>query len=239
MSKEFWNKKGENYRDNWTGKPDQAISEKELNFIVHNLKKTLVKNILDIGCGTGRILNVLSKESVIDTKIYGIDYAQNMVDTCKKMFFEGEKNSKIQSLERCDVSKEDIKPGMQFDFITSIRVLKYNENWKDIIVKVKDSLNSGGRFVFTMPNKYSASYFSKYGVPVALTTVKEVRDLLEKNGFIFEDAISFSRIPKNFYAIFPNSQLYAKFLIGIENILSLFFGKHVFGKIIFFVAKKV
>lgn len=238
MSKEFWNKKGENYKDNWAGKPDHAISEKELNFIVNNLEKTSVKSILDIGCGTGRILGVLSKESSSETKIYGIDYAQNMVDTCKKLFFQEEKNSKIQSLERCDVSKEEIMPGMKFDFITSIRVLKYNENWRDIIVKVKDSLHSGRRFVFTMPNKYSASYFSNYGVPVALTTVKEVRNLLEKNGFVFEDAISFSRIPKNFYAFFPKSRIYAHFLLGIEKILSLIFGKCMFGKIIFFVGKK-
>lgn len=238
MSTNFWNKKGRGYKNNWEGKPEKMLSKLELNFIASHLKTINPQKALDIGCGTGRILYCLSENTNSNAEIYGIDYAQQMVDLCKKDFFQMRARSKIKGILQCDVSREDLPSDLTFDFVSAIRVLKYNKIWKDIMLKIKNAMNPGGIFVFTIPNKVSASFFSHYGVPIYLTTRSEVEKFLLSNGFILESVCSFSRLPRIFYTAFSSSAAYAKLVLFLEKVLGLFFGKTLFGKIIFFVAKK-
>lgn len=232
-----WNVTGANYNNNWKSVSEKKLSEYELGLIQEKLKSTKTKNLLDLGCGTGRILRRLLENSTINTQIYALDYAQSMVDFCSKEFMIGP-NQKIKRIQKCDISKENIPFNVEFDFITSIRVLKYNKNWREILTKVAKSTNPGGIFVFTMPNKISPSYFSDYGGKIWLATIKEVKEALQKSGFILEDCIGFSRLPRFFYTVLPNSNIYASFIMFVEKLLGIILGKTLLAKIIFFTARK-
>ncbi|MDD4353349.1 MAG: class I SAM-dependent methyltransferase [Candidatus Nanoarchaeia archaeon] len=233
-----WNEIGENYNKNWEREPEKRLSKLELNFIILQLKEKNPKKILDMGCGTGRILHCLFKNSKANAKIYGLDYAQKMVDFCKRSFYPTGTRSKIKAIFQCDFSNEELPKNLTFDFISAIRVLKYNKNWREIIPKIKNTLNPDGVFVFTMPNKVSASFFSNYGIQDCLTTRSEVKKLLIDQGLLLENTCSFSRLPRTFYTFFNGSITYAKLILFIEKILGIFLGKTLFGKELFFVTRK-
>ena len=80
----FWNKVGDNYQDSWNGLAKRATSDRELMIINGYLQKTSPKNILDIGIGNGRILSLLIKESLKNSKVSGIDISDSMVKYCQK-----------------------------------------------------------------------------------------------------------------------------------------------------------
>lgn len=233
-NKHHWNEIGKNYRKNWESLSESILSEKELGFLRDNFNSNK-KSILDIGCGTGRILGEIVKISSSDSEIYAVDYAKAMVDCCLEKFSN---ENKIKKIEQLDISKDCIFPELLFDFVSSIRVLKYNNNWKDVILKIKDSMNIDGVFVFSMPNRHSISLFSNYGMPIYFTTIGDMKTFLQENGLLLEEALAFSRIPREIYLLFPNSVLYAKFISFSEFILNFVFGKTFLGKELFFVIRK-
>ena len=78
---------------------------------LHKIKKILKKNnfhkFIDLGCGSGRVINFLNK--VFPNKILiGIEYFENQYRYCKKIF-ENEGNIKIIQADftKIDVSKYD------------------------------------------------------------------------------------------------------------------------------------
>lgn len=60
----------------------------------------------------------------------------------------------------CNISKDKLPFKRNFDFISAVRVLKYNKNWQEIIGKIINHLHNEGIFVFTMPNKNSLLRFT-------------------------------------------------------------------------------
>lgn len=61
-------------------------------FYLKRIKSLKAKNVLELGCGTGRVLVPLAKSC---EKIVGVDYSQEMLDICeKKIANEGITNTK-------------------------------------------------------------------------------------------------------------------------------------------------
>lgn len=236
-TKKYWNNFGSKYADGWSSLGGEEIKKKELNFIKKylNNKYSKEKRILDIGIGTGRILDVYVGNKSVN-EIWGIDYSQTMVDYCIKKY---SRVKKIKKLYLCDISKSEITSEKKFDFISAIRVLKYSKNWPEIIRKIYGLLNKNGVFIFTMSNYNSINRFAKLSNHIYRTTAKDLRIFLDKTGFETLEIRGFSKIPDIFYANnFKNNKLYIWILIMIEKLLELILGKIFLGRCLFIACRK-
>lgn len=229
-----WEELGEKYDFAWQAPAKKMLSDKEISFINYYLAKVSGKKILDIGIGTGRILSKLIKNSPKESEIYGLDISPQMVRICKERF---KKIKKIREIKVCDLSKQNLCYKDNFDFITAIRVLKYNKNWQEILKKVYDALEKDGTFVFTMLNRNSLNKFSRYPIPTYKTDPRAIKDLLGEIGFKILETKTFTRIPDFFYDLSEN-RIYLKLLILSEKTLELLLGKVFLGRILFIAVRK-
>jgi len=238
--KEQWNNIGIEYDKIWKGRARKEMEKKELNFINEYINKDSRK-VIDIGIGCGRILGNYVSNDLIN-EIYGIDIAEKMVEICKKKF---KNDDKIKSIGICDISKDNIPYHTEFDFISAIRVLKYNRNWKEIIEKISNQLSPNGIFVFTMPNKYSINNFSacfnkfilkNNNYDICRTSGKEIQRVCKGLNLKLIKIISFSKIPDIFYD-FSDNYIYVKLLMLSENILERIFGRVFLGRQLFICVK--
>ncbi len=97
-------------------------------------------NILDAGCGTGKLLTILQKYG----NAHGIDYSEDAIMYCKR---RGLKNIKIKDLCHCQFN-----PSL-YDIITHIDILccVKNENEMGIIKKFHNALKPSGILILNLP----------------------------------------------------------------------------------------
>lgn len=233
QNKKHWDEMGGSYDTVWNNKSRKYLHFKEVSFINYFLNRSNSKKVLDIGIGSGRILENYLKNSKIE-KIYGFDISDEMVRVCEKRFFG---NEKIKKITKCDFSKEDIPFDLKFDFISSIRVLKYNKNWKEMVTKIQNYLSDDGIAVFTMPNKFSLNIFGRYYIPYYRTSKKEIREICKKNGLKILELKTFTRIPDVFYEL-SNNNIYSNMIIFLEKFLEVMLGKTFFGRMFFIAVRK-
>lgn len=232
-NKQHWDNVGVEYSKSWTGKSKEHMSLKEINFINNFFSPKRTKNILDIGIGNGRILaNYLQNSK--KSSIYGVDISKKMVEICRKRFYN---KPAIAKLVVCDFSKRKLPFNVTFDFISSIRAMKYNKNWPEMISKISQILNDGGIAIFSMPNKYSLNVFSFQKIPFFRSDKKELKDICEQYDLEILDIQSFTRIPDIFYDL-SNNKIFAKCVIGMEAFLGKIFGKTFLGRMLFLAVKK-
>jgi len=237
LNKQFWGGIGNQYSKLWRRtKGAKYLSKKEQDFIGYYLNLFPRKNVLDIGTGSGRILEGLIKNSLPNALIGGIDISPKMIAVCRKKFA---KVKKICFLKEFDISKKEIKTLGIFDFITAVRVLKYCPNWKEILGQIYKALNKGGIFIFTMPNKFSINYFFKGPLPREKTTFGELKKTLNGIGYKILEIRSLSKIPGIFYSSrLSDKTIYLKLLAAAEKTLELLLGKVFLGRGLFIVAQK-
>lgn len=234
QNKKHWNDTNIAYSDVWKSRAKQAMHAKEIGFINRYLHERRPATILDIGIGTGRILKNMIENSLESAQIFGIDVAENMVTTSSRKF---EQEKKVLYLRVCDLVTDELPFQENFDFVTAIRVLKYNKNWQAILEKVHEKLNQNGIFIFTMLNNNSLNRFSKYPIPIYKTTKSELAHILEEKGYKLLEMTTFTRIPDIFYDISSN-RLYVTLLLATENALAILLGKTLFGRIFFIACTK-
>lgn len=230
-SKNMWNKLHHGYGDVRKNPARVMLSERETWFI-HKYLKAIPSKVLDIWIWSWRIL-----QSHIDFwcwEIYWIDYAENMVLWCREKFKDV---SSVKELEQCDVSKDDIPYEGQFDLVTSIRVIKYNTNYDEIIWKIKDKLTDDWVAVITMPNKYWVNALYKSDMPVYRITWKEFKDICGKYWLTVDKVMSNCRLPDMIYSI-SDSNLRGKIIWWVERSLDTLLGSTFLSKEFFVVLKK-
>jgi len=238
-NKNYWDNWGAKYSQVWENKAKQELSKKELSFINKyvNIKKPI--KILDLGVGNGRILENMLENAERDSEIFGLDVSDKMVNICREKF---KNETTIKHIEVCDISQTDICFDNNFDFVTAIRVLKYNKNWIKIIERVYNKLNSGGVFIFSMPNIRSVAAlkkdtFTEGKIEINYTDKKQVENILRKIGYQSCKIVGFSKIPNVFYD-FSNNDFYVKLLLWSENFLEIIFGKSFLARYFFIICKK-
>ncbi|MGD8780269.1 MAG: class I SAM-dependent methyltransferase [Ignavibacteria bacterium] len=98
----------------------------DVPFYLERIKSVKAKNVLELGCGTGRVLVPLAKSC---KKIIGIDYSQEMLETCKEKVANA-------GLTNARVFQEDITSlnlGKTFDLVIApYRVLQALESDKEV-----------------------------------------------------------------------------------------------------------
>jgi ubiquinone/menaquinone biosynthesis C-methylase UbiE len=226
-----WNSLGSKYDDVWKSPGKLLISSRELKYIEDSFIMSSAR-VLDVGIGTGRITGHMS--SIFpNSKFYGIDISPEMIKYTQKKFSTA-KN--VKKLAVCDVSRTDLPYRGKFDVITAIRIFKYSENWKDIILGLSNKLKPEGTMIFTMPNKRSINRFAKYDIKYERTTISELKKLAHKASLEIIDIRTFSRIPDAFYELSSNST-YNNILIRLETIGNIL-GPAFLGRILFISLRK-
>ena len=129
-------------KNNWLSSKNYILSF--INFLIKFKKLDVNSKILDIGCGRGKIIGVLSSKLRLKNKPIGIDLI-NHRDKDKRFYFK-----KIDALSFFSSNKN------KFDLILikqTIHLFRMSET-KILLDKMKKSLNSSGKiFIFNLdPN---------------------------------------------------------------------------------------
>lgn len=233
----YWDQIGRDYVLTWKKGGRQHISSIERAFIKQALKfyKKNQNNlkVLDLGCGSGRIISVLKNNKKIDS-IFGVDHSKPMLDYCQEKF----KNSKkVQRFVLADISKKLPFKKNSFDFITAIRVLKYSQNWQEILKGCLRILDKNGILVFSMPNQNSVTRFSSCEVPLHKATEKGLKEFLKESGFDLLTIKGGAVLPGFIYDYLKNKYLLLP-VLKIEKLLKKIFGPVFLSRHFYIACKK-
>lgn len=146
--------------------------------IVYKFSKLKKGALLDIGCGTGNFLNIVSKSNWMVTGLEPDDHAREF----------GIKNFGLNVLPA-----EAIKtiPSNSFDVITMWHVLEHVPNLGEYIVRLKEMLKENGIAIIAVPNcnsydaKHYKTFWAAYDVPRHLYhfTPSTINKLFSDYGF--------------------------------------------------------
>ncbi|NQY24842.1 MAG: arsenosugar biosynthesis radical SAM protein ArsS [Campylobacteraceae bacterium] len=110
--------------------------------------------ILDLGCGSGRDVYILSKLTGQEGFVYGIDMTKNQIDVAKKYQneqtrrFEYKKNNTSFIHDYIENIDKHFKEN-SLDIVTSNCVINLLKDKKEILKKVHTLLKEGGEFYFS------------------------------------------------------------------------------------------
>ena len=213
-NRNHWDSLGSRYSANWASPAQRELSEKETGFVLAHLPPGPALRVLDVGVGTGRILEKLFAEEQV-AEVYGVDIAPHMVEVCQSRFAG---NPKLKGLFVCDVDKEELPLSVGLQFISAIRVIKYSRNWWDIVEdKLMAHLAPGGVVVFSMPNSNSVKRLSRpYAVDYFQTTADTLRRRLASAGAQVLEISGFSKVPDVVYRKLRRPAL-TRSLLAVEH----------------------
>lgn len=112
-------------------------------------------NILDVGCGNGRLLNLFKDKNV---KYLGVDSSEKLIEIAKTNFkipissFQSSPNIKFQNLNILELNKIEEN---NFDHIYCIAVLHHlpgQDLQIEALKQMKDKLSDNGRIIITAWN---------------------------------------------------------------------------------------
>ena len=123
------------------------------------------QTILDLGCGSGRDVYILSKLTGEDGFVYGIDMTKNQINIAKKFQtaqtkrFEYKKINTSFIHDYIETIDKHFKPN-SLDIVTSNCVINLLKDKKDILKKIYKLLKNGGEFYFS--DVYATRRLSKH-----------------------------------------------------------------------------
>ncbi|MEK5396236.1 SAM-dependent methyltransferase [Paenibacillus sp. VTT E-133280] len=155
----------------------KIMNQAHTSITAWGLKKIQIINnapILDIGCGGGQTIHMLSNQNK-HQEIYGIDYSQQAVETSIQ------KNNKAVAAGRVKISRGDVS-ALPFNdgFFGTITAIQTHYFWPDLehdISEVFRVLKAGGTFVM-ISEIYKINYHMK-----KYTKNDEIDQLFRQSGF--------------------------------------------------------
>jgi ubiquinone biosynthesis O-methyltransferase len=131
----FWSK---NYDSSLNTNLPIFLEEKKIK---NYLPKVKDKEVLDLGCGTGRYSIPLAKKGA---KVTGIDFTRGMLDIAKKKAKEEKLNIEFK---QGDITK--YASDKKFDLIISMLVLDHIKNLKDIVNVMNNASKIGTEVIIS------------------------------------------------------------------------------------------
>lgn len=140
MKYEVWEKLAHKYNKLWVQKYSLGPTRRKVKKIVlPMLEKNKELKILDIGCGTGQLINEI-RQQFHSVNYLGIDVAENMIDIAKKNN-EGE-NIKFKT---CSIETFDSKD--KYDIIICTHAFPYFPNKEEMMKKISSLCNEEGQVI--------------------------------------------------------------------------------------------
>jgi len=126
------------------------------------LEKKEIQSILEIGSGTGVLLNELKKHYP-QIKMTGLEPFQSGHEKFRRIF----ENIKSNKLNIVNKGIEEFNTNEKFDLIFSINVLEHVKDYEKYIEKTCEFLNNNGTSIILCPN-YDFPYESHYIIPIII-----------------------------------------------------------------------
>lgn len=114
------------------------------------------KAVLDLGCGTGYGMMLLS---YVAKSVIGVDYWLD------KSYIENNLSKNISFNCPCEFKLMDLNQDFitgKYDLVVAFEILEHLKNPEDIVKKVANILNQGGKFIFSIPNELKSDSISIY-----------------------------------------------------------------------------
>lgn len=233
----YWNKYSQTYLSEWTKNGSRKrLDQLESDFIQQSIttSSNVAKNrvYLDIGCGPGRIINVIKSIDPTYSKIVGIDNNEGMFRICAKRYAV---DSRVSILKKNVLNVNHIK--VKADVITAIRVLKYIRQRNEIFRMVAALLKPGGIFIFTVTNRISIAFFDRLPIVHYKDTEKEITRMLSEAGLRVSRVEGHQRFPEFLYSVMSYVGLFG-LLYLVEAKLHNIIGSTGLARTLYFVAEK-
>lgn len=177
-SKEKFNKQAEKFDSDKTGKHSRELYDN----ILHKLSQFSFNKLLDVGCGTGNLLSLITKKYEI--QLSGVDLSPNMLNIANEKL--GEKaDLRLGDSENLPFKDES------FDMVTCTDSFHHYPHPENVLAEIKRVLNPKGTLLIANPwaptpfrqlvNMYMR-LFSKGG-NVKLYSKNDIHKLLNNSGF--------------------------------------------------------
>lgn len=169
------------------------LIEKEL--ISHNVRLEKNMRVLDLGCGSGRMLVFFAQKCGF---VVGVDFSKSLFEIADKNI----KNLELKNVSLIQQSIFDFYIKDKFDIILIGGVLSYlnDREVEKVLLNIKDMLKKNGVLIVrdslsckkrqTLKEKYMDNFKDNYNV--VYRTIKEFKYFFEKNMFCcdFEKSLS-------------------------------------------------
>ncbi len=186
----------------------ENIAKPKVDYIFDNIKNE-VKSWLDIGCGTGEILNVVQDRGL---KIIGVE-----TNDSEREYAKTKLNIEVQSdyIDETTIGKYVDN----CDVVSLFSILEHIPNQHSIIKAISSAQNTGNYLVIEVPHFPSISVASQITFPeevnrmmhpplhLFLYSLKSLEVLLKKYNYKINNAWYFGQ---DFYEFFSTLSLYAK-----------------------------
>lgn len=211
----------------WTGTSGHKLMDKSLAFIktiistYNSLSETTLieSNILDFGCGWGRLIRLLNKY-VPENQIHGVDPFHKSIEICQKTNVRANLYQSEYIPRNLPTSQE-----MKFDFIMAFSVYTHlsEKVTKISIETLKNHLTDTGILAITIrPIEYWNFIMQKKDSFITNEEIKKLKDQHNNNGFAFyphnrkpiEDEVTYGDTSMNLDYI--NKNFLGLKIIGVE-----------------------
>jgi SAM-dependent methyltransferase len=131
------------------------------------------KVILDLGCGTGELLEYLS-DRFPKKQLHGTDVSKKALELV-------EKKNVTKSTFIADLEKDKEIKG-KYDAVVCSEVIEHLHNWKNALHVLKGHVNKGGKVIITTQSGKRYPHHLEIG-HIQHFEPKEIGDVLRKDGF--------------------------------------------------------
>ncbi|OEC88354.1 MULTISPECIES: class I SAM-dependent methyltransferase [Methanobacterium] len=176
-SKKSFNQQAENYDAGYYGKHANAL----YNTVLQKLNQFSFNKLLDVGCGTGNLLSLIS--SKYEVQIVGIDLSPEMLNIARNKLDE------TADLRLCDSESLPFNDN-SFDMVICTDSFHHYPNPANVLAEVKRVLKAGGNFIIAdpwlaTPFRQFANIFMPFNKDgdIKIYGESEIRKLLENAGF--------------------------------------------------------
>lgn len=182
----------------WNAKEYSQFSSEQEKWAKATIEKLDLKkgeNVLDIGCGDGRVTAEIARQ-VQPGLVIGVDSSQSMVDLAGERF---SRNNYSNLSFQC-VDARELNFDNQFDVITSNAVLHWIDDHLSVLRGIYKALKPGGRVILQMGGKGNAGeiisvaeevfnrqrwkkYLNEFKFPYYFFNVEEYKEFISQSGF--------------------------------------------------------
>jgi len=131
--------------------PNETIEKPIIDELIYDVKN---KDVLELGCGDGKYGKELLDRGA--KSYYGIEGSKNMYQLAVKHL----------PTKSCKIEKEDIEkysyPMNKYDLIIARLVFHYIENLEALFYKLKNSLKTEGKLIFSIEHPIITSCYDSY-----------------------------------------------------------------------------